>query len=102
MVAFSADTLGSHYVGGFVEGVGTSLRKCRSCWCIGADMYLKVFFVIAIILITNVVNLFNKLVYFTFSLQQSNSKKEHFVNICKFAICLKILISIVLSSQPLG
>lgn len=51
LVAFSADTLGSHYVGGFVEGVGTSLRKCRSCWCIGADVYLKVFFVIAIILI---------------------------------------------------
>lgn len=42
LVAFCADTLGSHYVAGIVEGVGTSLRKCRSCWCIEVDMYSKV------------------------------------------------------------
>lgn len=36
------DTLGAHQLGGFKEGVGFSLRKCRDCMATQADMQTKV------------------------------------------------------------
>lgn len=44
VVALCGDTLASCYVGGFKEGVGFSLRKCRTCMAILSDMSLKVSF----------------------------------------------------------
>ena len=36
------DTLGSNFLGGFKEGVGFSLRKCRRCLATKQDMSQKV------------------------------------------------------------
>ena len=36
------DTLGSNFVGGFKDGVGFALRKCRVCLAVQSDMDTKV------------------------------------------------------------
>ena len=48
VVASCGDTPASCYVGGFKEGVGFSLRKCRMCMAILSDMSLKVSFTLHI------------------------------------------------------
>lgn len=42
VVAMSGDTPASNFIGGFKEGVGFSLRKCRMCMATAADMEFKV------------------------------------------------------------
>ena len=36
------DTPGSNFIGGFKEGVGFSLRKCRRCMAVSDDICEKV------------------------------------------------------------
>eukprot|EP00732_Lithocolla_globosa_P000883 Lithocolla_globosa_v1_NODE_348_length_4377_cov_5.707610.p1 type:complete len:846 gc:universal NODE_348_length_4377_cov_5.707610:2769-232(-) len=38
LISFVGDTLAAHYIGGFKEGVGLSLRKCRCCLATSPDM----------------------------------------------------------------
>ena len=42
VIALCGDTPASCYVGGFKEGVGFSLRKCRRCMTTLSDMSSKV------------------------------------------------------------
>ena len=42
VVAFCGDTPASCFIGGFKEGVGFSLRKCRRCMATVEDMAFKV------------------------------------------------------------
>ena len=42
VVCFCGDTPASCYIGGFKEGVGFSLRKCRQCLATLPDMSSKV------------------------------------------------------------
>ncbi len=42
VVAFCGDTPASCYIGGFKEGVGFSLRKCRRCMVTLVDMTANV------------------------------------------------------------
>ena len=39
------DTLGSNFIGGFKEGVGFSLRKCRRCMASNEDISKKVYII---------------------------------------------------------
>jgi len=38
VICLLGDTPGSNFVGGFKEGVGFSLRKCRRCLAVASDM----------------------------------------------------------------
>ena len=42
VIALLGDTPGSNFVGGFKEGVGFALRKCRQCLATGLDIGEKV------------------------------------------------------------
>ena len=39
----AGDTPASNFIGGFKEGVGFSLRKCRQCYATSSDMSVKVY-----------------------------------------------------------
>ncbi len=41
-VCMCGDTPASNFVGGFKEGVGFALRKCRMCLATAADLRIKV------------------------------------------------------------
>ena len=43
LLAFSGDTLGSNFIGGFKEGVGFAHCKCRHCMCNVNDMSQRFF-----------------------------------------------------------
>lgn len=42
VVCLCGDIPASNYIGGFKEGVGLSLRKCRRCMATATDMDVKV------------------------------------------------------------
>lgn len=44
MIAFLADTVAAHQIGGFKVGVNFALRKCRVCMATDADIQAKVTF----------------------------------------------------------
>lgn len=48
LIAFLADTLAAHEIGGFKVGVGWSFRKCRDCLATKEDMQSKVSFFVRV------------------------------------------------------
>ena len=42
VICLLGDTPGSNFIGGFKEGIGFSLRKCRRCMAVNDDICKKV------------------------------------------------------------
>lgn len=46
VICLLGDTPGSNFIGGFKEGVGFALRKCRRCLAVASDMREEVIWLV--------------------------------------------------------